>query len=138
MNSLYLTKAEQSLFLALPETVKEGWKVEAENLSFTDSIEHRRMRMRFMRLHDQRWQDLIEKAKTASDEKALATLILKTGIKGIDDGDLSALFFVLGPGPLSTVIADSLSSASSDSELEDVSALTTIRHSLLASLQPKK
>lgn len=135
MNTLYLFADEKQLFDKLPNELKEGWQVEEETLSFEDSDVHRKMRMRFFRIHDPKLETFCDQAKKADSVEELANLVQETDLSAVNDADLMELFFVLGPEPLTLVIQNLLNEISADSDLEDLAALTVIRNSLLTSLQ---
>ena len=99
-----------------------------------DSPERRRMRLYLLRLHDPHLQAFVEEAKKRDTPEALIQLIYNTNLAGVDDSDLAELFFVLGPNALSALIQKMLLECKTDSDLQDIAALTEIRHSLFASL----
>ncbi|MDD5470110.1 MAG: hypothetical protein PHO92_04930 [Candidatus Peribacteraceae bacterium] len=132
MNTLILTADERKIFDTLPATLKEGWSVETEKESFQDSEEKLSMRLALLRLHDPKLLDLQKRAVGLSGEQ-LAALIAQTDLKGVADDDLAELTFAVGPSILGTLIGGLLQKVKTDAALEDIAALTTIRHSILAS-----
>ena len=133
---LYLTPKEREEFEQLPETLREGWRVIEETLTFADTVERREMRLHLLRMHDPKLLALREKALALPTTDAVVTLILESNLSGVSDADLAELFFALGPAPLSFLIPQFLTKAHSDEDLEHVAIFSGIRHSLLASLQP--
>lgn len=133
MNTLYLTWPEQILFQALPSGLTEGWKLATESLGFVDTPERRELRLSLVRVHDQRLKDLRDKVQKAQTVEEVATHIQDMDLKGIDDDDIASLFFGLGPAYISNIVQYMLRTAKADRELEGITALTVIRHSLLNS-----
>ncbi len=132
MNTLYLTAGERGIFAKLSDALREGWNAEDEKGDFSDSEEKLSMRMALLRLHDPKLLDVQKQAAGLSSEK-LAALLAQTNLKGVSDDDLAELTFAIGPSILSKLIAGLLLQVKTDEELEDISALTLIRHSLLQS-----
>ncbi len=135
IQTLYLTTAEQKLFDALSEQVKEGWMVEKESNDFQDAPAKRRMRLSLMHLHDFRLLAFVERAKATDSPEALAKLVLGQDLSGVSDNDIAELCFALGPSPLGRIIESLVSIATNDDNLTDIQAITVIRHSLLTSMQ---
>jgi hypothetical protein len=136
MQPLWLTAHEQTLFKALPSSLREGWEVRDETLTFKDSGEQRAARMSLMRLHDPKLIGFREEAQKLSSEE-LTALIKKTDLRGVSDDDIGELFFALGPDLLTRILDSMLQSATSDSDLDDIAAMITVRHSLLASFHSR-
>jgi len=132
MNTIYLTGQEKRIFSQLSDVLREGWDIEEEKGQFQDSEEKLSMRMALLRLHDPKLLEMQKRAVGLSSEK-LAELLAKTSLKGVEDDDLAELTFAIGPSILSKLIAGLLLQAKTDAELEDISALALIRHSLLKS-----
>jgi hypothetical protein len=132
MNTLYLTAEEQKVFNGIPEAPREGWEVSQETGTFEDNEERLSMRMALLRLHDPKLLDFQKRAADLSPEQ-LTALIAETDLKGVADADLAELTFAIGPVILGRVIGGLLLQAKTDADMEDLAALTVIRHSLLAS-----
>jgi len=132
MNTIYLTGQEKRIFSQLSDVLREGWDIEEEKGQFQDSEEKLSMRMALLRLHDPKLLEMQKRAVGLSSEK-LAELLAKTNLKGVEDDDLAELTFAIGPSILSKLIAGLLLQAKTDAELEEISALALIRHSLLKS-----
>lgn len=136
MNTLYLTAEEQRLFDALSSDMREGWQTQMEDERYADSADKQMIRLSLVRLHDPRLLKLKKQAEQAGSIEEVATLIQSMNLKDVDEDDLAELFFALGPAALSRLIVDLLAAAKSDSDVEGVTALTIIRHSILTSLHP--
>lgn len=133
MNTLYLTWPEQILFQALSSGLTEGWKIDTEHRGFVDTPERRELRLSLVRLHDPRLMELREKVQKAQTIEEVTTYIQNMDLKGIDDDDVASLFFGLGPAYMSNIIQFMLKNATTDRELEGITALTVIRHAMLNS-----
>ncbi len=127
---------EQVLFDTLPDALREGWETEAETLSYEDTPQRRMIRLSLLRLHDPKLLAFREQAKQAQSAEEIAVLMESIDLKDVDEGDLAELFFALGPVTLSLLIAALLRTVKTDTDIEGITALTVIRHSVLASLQP--
>lgn len=136
MRTLHLTMQEQVLFDTLPDALREGWETEAETLSYEDTPQRRMIRLSLLRLHDPKLLAFREQAKQAQSAEEIAVLMESIDLKDVDEGDLAELFFALGPVTLSLLIAALLRTVKTDTDIEGITALTVIRHSVLASLQP--
>jgi len=135
--TLYLTGDERKLFEALPAKIKEGWTVAEEALRYEDTPAKRTTRLHLTKLDDPFLKSFVEEALQLRTPDALGKKILDTDLSGVSEGDLAELFFAMGPEPLCTIIPQLLGSVRSDSDIEDLVALTTIRHSLLAAMQSR-
>jgi len=134
-HTLYLTADERKLFTVLSDSLKEGWVIEEEHLTYADNPRHRTMRMQLMHLHDPKMQEVLAQAQAkAGDDQGLAALMLHTDLSDVSDGDLAELFFVLGPGPLGALIPQLLRGVSADEHIDDIASLALIRHTLLVSM----
>lgn len=132
--TLYLTADERSLYEKLGESLREGWAVETESQSFSDSPEKRQMRAELVRLSDPQLKNFRESAMKAESQDELNALMGKVDLSKLRDEDLTSLFFLAGPEVLGVLIANMLIAVQDDSGLETVSALSMLRHSLLKSL----
>jgi hypothetical protein len=137
MNTLHLTAQEHALFSALPSSLREGWEVITETVRFADSPEKRNMRLAYMRLRDPKLHSFCQKAKMM-DATQVASLMATVDLKGVPDEDLLELFFALGPDALTEAIGGMLKGLETPDQLHDLSALSFLRHSILASLTKKK
>ena len=136
MNTLFLFQEEQSTFEALSPALREGWEVETETATYEDSAEKQIMRLSILRLHDPTLKELRQKAQNANSAEEIATLLQDFDLKDVDEDDLAELFFAMGPTVLSQLISSLLASAKTDDDVEGITALTTIRHSVLHALIP--
>ena len=67
---------------------------------------------------------------------AIAALLADFDLKDVDEDDVAELFFALGPAAVTQLIAALFVTATTDADIEGITALTVIRHSVLAALQP--
>lgn len=130
---MHLTTAERRLFDALPEVLREGWQVQTEADPPKDTAEMRRMRLHLVQLHDPRLQKFVEEARSKDSVDSLAAHIAGVDLGDVRESDLAELFFALGAASVSALIASLLAEAKSDSDLQDIEALTIIRHELMTS-----
>lgn len=131
MNTLHLTPAELSVFTSLPDSLREGWKTEHEGLGYVDMPERMELRMALVRLHDPKLLALRQRTQAAQTVEEVASAIASMDLSDVDDDDLASLFFALGPDYLSRLIIHMLQHAKTDKDVEDVTGLTVIRHSIL-------
>jgi len=134
MTTLFLTAEEQKLFEALPGSLKEGWQAKEETRQFTDSQQKASIRLHLLRLEDPKMLQFVEEAKSKESVDDVAALINDTDLSGVSERELAKLFFALGPAPLGQIISSMLPEAKTDKDLEEIVAITTIRHFLLSSL----
>lgn len=135
MNILHLTPSEQALFEALPSALREGWMIESETRSYVDTPDKMEIRMALLRLHDPKLIALREKTATAKNADEVAAIIGETDLHGVDDDDLASLFFALGAETISKLIAFMIPKASTDKDVEGITALALIRHAILNAFQ---
>ena len=130
---LFLTAAEQEIFLKLSDALREGWVVEQATPVPQDDPARRAIRLQMLHLKDPALQAFVRRAQacTAANELAehLATLKLSTLV----DADMAELLFALGPQTLTAFIGSLLSSVTNDEQLQDIEALTVIRETLSSS-----
>lgn len=131
MNTLHLTPAERPLFEALPAALREGWIVEHEGLGYADTPARMELRLALLRIHDPALIELRKKTQTAQTVQEVADAIASMDLAEVDDDDLASLFFALGPDYLSRLIIHLLQTAATDKDVEAVTGLTVIRHSIL-------
>lgn len=132
MTVLYLYNNERPLFDALADTLKEGWTVEEEAYHYNDSEEKLVMRLEMLRLHDPSLLALQQKVQQSASLEDVAALIQNQSLEGVQDSDIASLCFALGPDVLSRIIVNMLLTAQTDKELETITALTTVRHEIVA------
>lgn len=133
MNKLHLTPAEQSLFEALPEALREGWEVASETLTYTDNPQKQVVRLSLLRLHDPTLKAFREKVMQCEGMEQIVSLIQNTDLSDVQEEDIAQLFFALGPEVLSRMITAMLSQASADKHIETIAGFASIRHSILSS-----
>lgn len=136
MQTLFLTPQEEAVFARLGADIREGWNIAAENLVFEDSPMKLHLRLGLLRLHDPALLKLRERVKTLQDPKTIAEEISSIDHSLLLHDDLAALFFAMGSGVLTELIALLLPAAASDKDLADLAALTFIRHEILVSYHP--
>ena len=136
MSKLFLTKEEQSVFDQLSADLKEGWDATLESLQYQDTMERQIMRLSLIRLHDPKLQALRSASQNAQTVDDVVAIVSDFDLKNIDEDDLAELFFAMGPNVMSGLIVLQLQSVKTDADIEGVSALTVIRHSLLESFHP--
>lgn len=130
---MYLTSSERRLFDGLSDAIREGWEVIDESDAPDESPEIRRMRLHLVQLHDPRLQHFIEEARSKDSVDSIVAHIGQMNLESIMDSDLAELFFALGAGPISTIVSDLLQDVKTDADLQDIEALTVIRHELFIS-----
>lgn len=132
-HTLYLTAEEKKLFDGLPDTLREGWVVEGEQIHFVDSDKHRITRAKLTKFRDPRFTKIHTEILNAdSPEKTLS--MLETMDISMQDEDFVSLLFALGPDVISTFIHFLLTEVKSDKDVATISALSFIRHSLDSAL----
>lgn len=131
MTQLHLTTAEQKLFLKLPGKLQEGWTVVAETQRFSDTLNHRRTRVSFLKLHDPKLNVFKEQIQKAKNKKEIAKLVEGFDLKNVHQADLAELFFALGPEPIFPMIEATIPRIKTDKEVESLAALSLIRNALL-------
>lgn len=135
MTPLYLTAGEKKMFDGLSEELKDGWKVENETGKFKDTSEKAGIRLHLLRLEDPTIQAFIEEAKGKKSVDELAQLVLETDLSEVSERELAKLFFAMGPEPLNRIVQAMLSKAKTDDDIQEISAITIIRYTLLSSLK---
>lgn len=135
MNTLYLTTAERSLYESLSEAVRDGWETVDETLTYNDNPKKQMLRLSLVRLHDPSLVKLRDKAIATSTPEEMTTLLQSQDLSLVGEDDLAQLCFALGPAALGRLIEIMLKDVSNDKDMEGVTALTVIRHSILASFQ---
>jgi hypothetical protein len=131
MNTLHLTPGEQQLFDALPGDLREGWQTQAETLTYADTPAKREVRLGLMRLHDPLLLKVRDATQHSSTAMEMVDVLKNINLKDVDEDDIASLFFALGPNDMSHLIAHLLQNAKTDLDLEGITALTVIRHSIL-------
>jgi hypothetical protein len=136
MQTLHLTVQEQALFDALSDALQEGWLTRPETLTFEDSPQKKLTRLSLVRLHDPKLLALRERAMQISSIEEMTALLQNADLADVEDDDVAALFFAMGPTVLSGLIELQLRTAQTDTDIEGVAALTTIRNAMLVSYHP--
>ena len=125
---LYLRPDERQMFSALAEGLTGGVLVEDENVEPTDSATAMRVRLELLRVQDPLLSEFAKKAVNCATAEEASALFAATDISSVHDDDLAELFFALGSLTLTAIIKDLLAKASTAEDLEDLEALTGIRH----------
>lgn len=136
LQTAFLTEQEQQQFSVLPKELRDGWSIELEKFPIKDSEEKRLVRMSLLRIRDPKLTLLREKAENG-DIDALIDSIKNTDLSGVNEEDLQQIFFAIGPVTLTKLIEYMIPTAQIDKEVEGVTALTVIRHSLLSAQNPQ-
>ena len=132
VNILRLTKAEEKLFRALPDAVRDGWQVEEETLTYDDKPENRILRLQFINFTSPPMVAFAQKARAAKSKEALAALVeSELNIASMSNDDLGQLFYALGPDVVTQLITEILRVAKDDEAILTVASLGKIRHVLL-------
>lgn len=134
MSTLFLTASERALYDKLSDGLKEGWAVENEALTYDDSPQKQAIRLSLLRIHDPHLLELRNKVSSATSMDDIAALLSKTNISEVQEDEVAQLFFALGPESLARLIGHLLRHAKTDGDMEGVTALTVIRHTMLESL----
>ena len=132
MNTLHLTQKELPLFAALPDSLREGWQTEPETAVIQDEPPRKLVRLKLLTLRDPSLQSLQQKLSSMNNPEEAASLLASVDLSAVPYDDLAELVFAMGPASMSVIIAHLLESAQSDEQLEDLSALTFLRHELLS------
>lgn len=136
MKTLHITPTERKVFDSLPADVRNGWDIEEETQTYSDSAEKQIIRLSVIRLHDPSLIHLREKALEATSIEEVVALIHSMDMRLVNEDDLAELCFAIGPEMLTRLITSLLTKVSNDKEMEAVTALALIRHAILNSLQP--
>ena len=135
MTTLYLYTEEIEKFSAYPKDLQEGWTVEEEKMTATDSAEERSMRMQLMHFRDPKLKEFLDSAEHNPAAKDVATILHSTDLQGVDDADLAELFFALGPKVITLLIGFMLKDIKTDDDIEGIVSIALIRHKLLEAFQ---
>jgi hypothetical protein len=133
LNTAFLTSQEQALFEALPDTLREGWKVEPETVTHKDSEKQKKLRFMLFSAYAPHLRVLIHSLESASTDKEMQKILMTADLKELSDTALAEIFFTMGPNSLSLFIVAMLEQVKDDEELERIVSLSVIRHSLLRS-----
>ncbi len=132
MLTLQLTKAEMTLFQALPESVRNGWKTEEELLTFEDTPSRRSMRMSVIKLTDPRLLRLRTQVSELQQKPQDAKKLMDDmDFSDVNDDDLLQLFYAMGPDVLTFMIVQLLQPTANDEDVQMVASLSMIRHLIL-------
>ena len=122
------------MFAALPEALKEGWEVKAEDGTFKDSEELRRIRFGLMHVQHPALQAVKRGAiEDFADDQKVLQLLLTVNPDDVNEDDMGELLFAVGPVGLGGFIANLLPQAGTDEHLNFIASLTNARHELFAS-----
>ena len=127
---LHLRSEEQKVFEDLSEDIRDGWKVEKEELESFERPEELKMRSLMLSVQDEIKPLLEELQNSESMEDARAVL---SSLDSLPKSAVLEIFFSIGARGLSVLIHALLSSVRSDEDLGGVAELSQIRHALLES-----
>lgn len=130
MNSLYLTQAEQELFSALPESLRDGWKVEREKIDYVDSQEKQRVRCKFMKLSSG-----LHTVPPIASQSAFEDWVSSLDLARLTDDDLREIFYALGPISIGRILERTIPLIQTDSDIEGVAAIALLRHIIFTPLK---
>jgi polysaccharide pyruvyl transferase CsaB len=134
MNTLFLTATERAQYDALPSDIRDGWNVSDEILTYADTAQKQIMRLSLVRLHDPSLVELRRKMSETKTQEDMLALVASMDVRLVNEDDLAELFFAIGPSMLSQLIQLLLSRVQSDKDMEGVTAISVIRHTILVSL----
>jgi len=132
MTTLHLTRDESSVFQSLPDALRDGWQVDDESSVISDEPPRKLVRLKLLSLKDPSLKRLQEKLSPMDDPEQAAAELATLDLAAVPYEDLAELVFAMGPASLSVLIVHMLRSATTDGDLEDISALTFLRHELLS------
>lgn len=130
MNTLYLTGSEEELFNALPAPVREGWQVRPSHSSYEDTALQRKIRLETMNVADPALTALRKKAAGASSQQDIDALLADVNLSALNNADFQEILYAMGPNALGMIISAMLREASADEMVEQVAALSSMRHLL--------
>lgn len=131
---LHCTPSERSLFDALPEALREGWKLKDETLSYQDSPKNREIRFMIARFHDPKLLEVRAKFTSVKTDEDFMALAASIDLSALSETDLGQILFALGPDAIGSLILAIFRTADSDEDLLMISHLSEARHELLQSL----
>lgn len=121
-----------TLFQALPESVRNGWKTEEELLTFEDTPSRRSMRMSVIKLTDPRLLRLRTQVSELQQKPQDAKKLMDDmDFSDVNDDDLLQLFYAMGPDVLTFMIVQLLQPTANDEDVQMVASLSMIRHLIL-------
>jgi hypothetical protein len=135
MHTLHLTTDEKARFDSLSESLREGWSVAEEALTFADTQHRRRLRFEMLRVDDPRLVHFLEKAQQVNTPEEFDALIKATDFTETSDGDFSELVFAIGPDGVTTLLGAAFDTVKTDEDVAYAAELSQVRHGLLESLQ---
>ncbi|MFA5800023.1 MAG: hypothetical protein WC840_03635 [Candidatus Peribacteraceae bacterium] len=125
MDSLYLTAEEKKLFDALPETLREGWKVVEEERGTYESDDELLLRRKMASFKDfPQVTMLVDRLQKGDKPETLS-------LEGIPESILSELCFTIGARGLSVLTGRLLLDAKTDADMEGLVGLSQFRHEML-------
>ena len=125
MTTLYLTAQEKSLFDGLPDSIKQGWTVEAEKSDAYETPEVLRMRMQMVDLGKYPSAlGILERLKNGEDLRNI-------NLEGLSPDVLRELAFTIGAKGMAVLISRLLKSARTDKDIEGLAGMSLIRHEIL-------
>ncbi len=132
-NVLTLTPDEKKIFDALSDALKDGWKTEVETLKSYERPDELLMRYEMASFSNPACKALADAAMTAKSADDIEKIASGFDITKLSESEMAELFFTLGTKWMSGVIRYLLSKAESDSDIEGIAHLSTVRNMLLTS-----
>lgn len=133
-NILYCSPAEKEAFLSLSDSLREGWAVKDETLTYTDTPKNREIRFMIARFHDPKLLKIKEGFKSVKSDEDFVKLMETIDLGAMSETDLGQIVFALGPDALSAFILATMKTVDTDSDLVMLANLSELRHELLESL----
>ncbi len=125
MTTLYLTKAEEQAFGALPAGLREGWTVVAETLDSYETDKQLSMRARMSTLHKyDAVKRMVEDLMNGKDPSNMSLGDLPTEI-------LPDFYFTIGARGVGKMMDMGMKELKTDDDVRGYASLSLIRHKLL-------
>lgn len=134
MYTLHLTKDEQKLFAKLPAELTKDLSVVAETLTYEDSPQRRKIRLKQLTIVDASLKKFLQTAALASSEKEFGSMISALDLDSISENDIAEILFAIGPDGIAFMISQALSNAQGKDAMELACTLSLVRHEMLEAL----
>jgi hypothetical protein len=129
---IYLTSDEQRAARKLLVDHGSGFTVQEETGTFEDSEEAVAVRRSLVKFEDPTLKSLLPLLAKAKTEAEAKKLLEGVNMDELSDADIAEFFFLVGPEFVSLQIGLLLVSAASAKDLEAITALSDVRHTLFA------
>lgn len=127
MQTLHLTTTEQEWFAKLPESLRDGWSVEAVSSLYEESSEELSFRLRMAKTDRYPLKRIIDSLHGAKNITEAAQQI---DLSTLNPEELGELCFLLGVNVLNAMVIRILANATSEEDLEGLAGITHIRNAL--------